>query len=760
MDPVQNILETHYGIINSECTRLDGESNISYLVRSGDKQWILKKYGNAETDIDFLETQNRILRALSKDKPDAFPNPVPNLRGKNITSVEEGRTGSCYKLLTFVKGTLWSQASAGPELAHSLGQFLARMDLVLQGLENGSLKSRHTPWDLKQFLTNETLIQYLRDPAQKKTVSYFFMMYKNHVLPALPGLRQSIIHSDGNDRNILVKEKEVAGLIDFDDMVHSHLINETAIALPYLMFGEKDPMSRAEQFINGYHRVLPYEEQEIDILYYLVAARMCTTLCRAAYALHTDPGNDYLQVSAPPAWDLLQHWITLNPWDVTNRFRTAASMAPKPADSISGDLDKRRKHISTALSVSYTKPIKMIGAVFQYMYGHDGLAYLDAQNNIPHVGHCHPEIVAAGSRQMTLLNTNTRYIYDELNNYAGNLLHTFPESLSKVFFVNSGSAATDLALRLAFTHTGHPNIMILEHGYHGNTRRGIDVSHYKFGGKGGQGQAGYILKAPIPDTYKGPYTVNDGTAGKQYAHAAKQFMDNASGGTAAFIAEPVVGCGGQVPLARGYLKKVYSYIRDQGGVCISDEVQVGFGRLGDWFWGFESQDAVPDIVILGKPMGNGHPMAAVVTTNEIATSFDNGMEFFSSFGGNPVSCAIGDAVLNVLGSENLQGNAKQVGTYMIELFMDLQKSQKFIGDVRGSGLFIGVELVKDTNTKTPYSELAGFIKNELRNRRILIGTDGPFDNVLKIKPPMCFSAGNAERLVAETGAILDLYKPQ
>jgi 4-aminobutyrate aminotransferase-like enzyme len=398
----------------------------------------------------------------------------------------------------------------------------------------------------------------------------------------------------------------------------------------------------------------------------------------------------------------------------------------------------------------------MSGATFQYMYDSYGNTFLDAYNNIPHVGHQHPRVVEAGQRQMAKLNTNTRYLYDQLAAYAEKLLSKFPVPLNKVFFVNSGSAASDLAIRMAQTFSGKQNIAVMEHGYHGHTRLGVDISHYKFGGKGGGGQKEFIYKAALTDTFRGEF--KDKNAGKKYASQFSNSLKIAEGQIAAFIAEPIVGCGGQVPLAPGYLKEVYPMIRKQGGVCISDEVQTGFGRIGTHFWGFEAQEVVPDIVVLGKPMGNGHPIGAVVTTDEIAEAFDNGMEFFSSFGGNPVSCAIGMAVLDVLEEEKLQQNASETGSYFMKLLMNLQKEFQVVGDVRGSGLFLGVEFVNDPVTLEPNTELAQIVKNKLRDSFILVSTDGPYDNVIKMKPPMCFNNDNALDVCATLKEVLDSYK--
>jgi 4-aminobutyrate aminotransferase-like enzyme len=397
----------------------------------------------------------------------------------------------------------------------------------------------------------------------------------------------------------------------------------------------------------------------------------------------------------------------------------------------------------------------MVKAAFQYMYDASGKTYLDARNNIPHVGHCHPKVVQAGQQQMALLNTNTRYLYDQLNDYAEQLLAKFPEPLNKVFFVNSGSAASDLAIRLAYTHTNQRDVMVVEHGYHGNTKTDIDISPYKFEGKGGEGPASYILKVPIPDTFRGPYRDNEGKAGKLYAHEAIRLLNKNDRKVAAFICEPVIGCGGQIPLPKGYSKEVYSAIRSQGGVCISDEVQTGFGRLGEHFWGFQMQDVVPDIVILGKSMGNGHPLAAVVTSSEVARSFENGMEFFSSYGGNPVSCAIGRAVLEVIEEEELQRNALETGNCFKKRLSMLAENCPEMGDVRGLGLFLGIEFVKDQDTLEPYTRLAKHVENQLRENGILVGTDGPYENVIKIKPPMCFSKSNMQQLVDELETIIN-----
>jgi 4-aminobutyrate aminotransferase-like enzyme len=399
----------------------------------------------------------------------------------------------------------------------------------------------------------------------------------------------------------------------------------------------------------------------------------------------------------------------------------------------------------------------MMKAAFQYMYDDKGNTYLDCVNNICHVGHCHPRVVEAGQRQMANLNTNTRYLYDSLNEYAENLCATFPDELKKIFFVNSGSAATDLALRLARKHTRQDQVIVVDHAYHGNVTSAIEVSPYKFDGRGGDGCVATTHKVAIPDTYRGNFRETDENPGQKYAEEVDRVLKNIhqkGENVAAFICESIIGCGGQIMLPEGYLEEVYQKVRKHGGVCIADEVQVGFGRVGSSFWGFEMQHVIPDIVILGKPMGNGHPLAAVVTTEQIARSFEDGMEFFSSFGGNPVSCAIGQAVLDVIHQEKLQHNAMIIGDKLIAGLHDLKSKNPIIGDIRGSGLFLGIEFVLDPMTREPAPQATKTIVEEMKKRKILLSTDGPFHNVIKFKPPMVFSPENADHFLTNLESVL------
>ena len=413
-------------------------------------------------------------------------------------------------------------------------------------------------------------------------------------------------------------------------------------------------------------------------------------------------------------------------------------------------LETRRKHIGPSLSIAYRAPLNVVKGWKQYLYDDEGRSYLDAVNNVTHVGHCHPRVVRAAQQQMVVLNTNTRYLHENIARFAERLCATMPDPLRVCFFVCSGSEANELALRLAKAHTKATDVICVEGAYHGNTTSLIDISPYKFDGPGGSGAPPHVHKVMMPDTYRGPYKADDLEAGPKYArHVAKavEHIQNSGKRLSAFICESALGCGGQIILPDGYLREAYRAVREAGGVCIADEVQTGLGRVGTHFWAFETQDVIPDIVTIGKPLGNGHPLAAVVTTPEIAASFNNGMEYFNSFGGNPISCAVGLAVLDVIEDEKLQENALKVGAYLKAGLEGLRSRHPLIGDVRGMGLFMGVELVLDQETRMPAVKQAAFLVERMKERGVLISTDGPMHNVLKIKPPMVFSEANADDLI-------------
>ncbi len=466
-----------------------------------------------------------------------------------------------------------------------------------------------------------------------------------------------------------------------------------------------------------------------------------------------DLGTDFPGVGRPSQREI---WLSLCP-DPARLLGIPRESEPPAAPTKAETLAARRERLAGNLSIAYRDPVKIVRGSAQYLFDENGRRFIDAYNNVPHVGHAHPRVLRAACDQLSVLNTNTRYLHDAVNEFAARIVQTLPAPLGVCYFVNSGSEANELALRLARAHTRQRDTIVLDAAYHGNSTTLIDISPYKHAGAGGAGAPEWVHTVPIPDVYRGVHRADDSRAGEHYAAYVEQVVRDLAAhgiGLAAYIAESLPSVGGQIVFPRGYLAAVYRHVRGAGGVCIADEVQTGYGRIGTHFWGFESQDVVPDIVVLGKPIGNGYPIGAVITTPEIAASFDNGMEFFSTFGGSTVASAVGLAVLDVVQEERLQAHALEVGERMLAALRPMTERYSIVGDVRGSGLFLGVELVRDRTTLEPAAEEASFVANRMREEGILLGTDGPYHNVVKIRPPMPFSHDDADILVATLDRIL------
>jgi 4-aminobutyrate aminotransferase-like enzyme/Ser/Thr protein kinase RdoA (MazF antagonist) len=420
-------------------------------------------------------------------------------------------------------------------------------------------------------------------------------------------------------------------------------------------------------------------------------------------------------------------------------------------------LERRQRLTVTNLTLSYHRPFMPSRGWQHYLYDHEGRRYIDAYNNVPHVGHCHPAVFDAVANQMRLLTTNSRYLHENMLAFAEAITARLPDPLSVCFFVNSASEANELSLRLSRAATGQRGMAVMNHGYHGMTTGAIDISPYKFNHPRGIGKSDWVHIAPQPDLYRGGFEYGDAAAISNFVKETEAVIASAANsphGFAAYISECVPSVGGQIVLPDGFLKEVYKHVRAHGGLCIADDVQTALGRMGTYFWGFEYQDVVPDILVLGKPLGNGQPLGAVVTTREIADKFANGPEYFSTFGGSTASCAAGLAVLNVIADEGLQAHALHMGKQLLAGLHDLKSRHHCIGDIRGSGLFLGLELVLDRESRAPATAIASYVKNRLYDRRFLIGTEGPHDNILKIRPPMTFDSAAATAIIETLDTIL------
>jgi 4-aminobutyrate aminotransferase-like enzyme/Ser/Thr protein kinase RdoA (MazF antagonist) len=722
-----------YGL-TAEAEALPSERDQNFLLRDPAGARFVLKIANSAESREILDLQNRAMQHLAAAVTALqFPSVVRDRTGAEIAS-----TGNhAVRLLTWVDGV--PMATVQPhsaELLASLGRALGEIDAALATFEHPAQYRDRFYWDLAHA-DHATHHLHLLSPAQGDLVMPFFTTWKELDWKRL---RHSVIHNDANDYNVLVDPTgcRVVAIVDYGDMLQSALVCDLAVALAYAMLDKPEPIAAAALVVAGYHRVNRLNEAEIEALFPLAAARLAMSVCYAAWQAREAPQNAYLNISNRPAWALLERLAKLPAgWPAEVFFH-----AVKPAPDLLG---ARACHLGPSLSVSYNRPLHILRGWRQHLYDASGRAYLDCVNNVAHVGHCHPRVVAAAQRQEALFNSNTRYLDERLVEYIERLAATLPEALSVVYLVCSGSEANELALRLARTHTGRNGAIVVDTAYHGNTNALIDLSPYKFDGPGGRGRPAHVQVLPMPDPFRHP--------GADHAQAIARAVGD-SPDLAVFFCESALSCGGQIILPPGYLREAYRAVRAAGGVCVADEVQTGFGRAGSHFWMFETQEVIPDIVTMGKPIGNGHPMGAVATTREIAASFANGMEYFNTFGGNPVSCAIGLAVLDVIRDEGLQENAREIGACLLSGLGGLAARHPKVAGVRGHGLFLGFELVRDPETLEPAGEEAGVLVNRMKEAGVLLSTDGPYHHVIKIKPPMIFSRADAGLLLERLDAML------
>jgi 4-aminobutyrate aminotransferase-like enzyme/Ser/Thr protein kinase RdoA (MazF antagonist) len=680
--------------IHAPAEPLPSERDQNFRIGDG---YVLK-IANAGESREFLELQSAVVGLLAASATGlAWP--------RVIGTAESG--GHLVRLFTWLPGRPMAEtAPYSPDLLHSLGHALAAMDRALACFDHPAAH-RIFHWDLRQAEQARSWLSLL-PPRGQTLVAPIFDRWSRVDWSALPA---SVIHGDANDYNILVEDGRVTSILDFGDMVWSATVCNLAVALAYAMLDQQDPIAAAAHVVAGYRELRPLSDPELDALYTLAETRLAMSVCYCEWQRREAPDNEYLNVSNRPAWTLIERLALLPEGYADEVFRRAGA----PDEDL---LARRRARLGPSLSISYREPLHIIRGWRQHLYDAGGRAYLDCVNNVAHVGHSHPRVVRAAAEQMARLNTNTRYLDRNLVEYIEHLTATLPPPLSVVYLVCSGSEANELALRLARAHTGSSATLVVDTAYHGNTNALIDISPYKFNGPGGRGCPPYVTVLPLPG--RGTWTGGETRP--------------------AFICESALSCAGQVILPPGYLRDLYVRVHTAGGVCIADEVQTGFGRAGSHFWMFETQGVVPDIVTLGKPIGNGHPMGAVITTPEIAASFNNGMEYFNTFGGNPVSCAVGLAVLDVLRDERLQENALDAGAHLTTGLRELAGRHDIITDVRGLGLFLGFELRREREA----TELV----NRMKDRGVLLSTDGPLHNVIKIKPPLVFSRADADQVLA------------
>lgn len=712
-----------------------------------------------------LGLEARVLRRLAQKLPGMGPELLPTSSGKDWVEVP-GQDGRVHlaRMMTWVPGPLLADLPGrNMDTWCSLGELLGRVDRCLAELPRKPGEGQHS-WCMEATDQLAQVLHLEPDPPMRRLFERALLLYGGCVRQVIGDLPQQLLFYDANEFNLTGQVEPgvtgasdramVTGLFDLGDVAVSARVTEIGIAVAYAtQLSDEDPLHVALSLVRGYHRVFPLELEELNLVIPCAAARLTMSLIHGRAAREADPHNAHLSQHTGDGAQTLAALLEISPEHARQYLGEGLGLLPKgpshePAD-LAALLVSRKAVLNPGLSLSYDESLVILRGAGSYLFDDTGRPYLDCVNNVCHVGHCHPRVVTALATQAAQLNTNSRYLHPGRLAYAQRLAGLFPDPLEVVQLVNSGSEATELALRMARAKRGAQHFLVLGGGYHGNSAGAMGVSPYKFNAPGGGGCPNWVHELSCPDPYGGLHRGPD--SAEAYADEVEQAcLDvEASGGrVAALLAEPLIGCGGQVVPPRGWLSRAAAIVRKHGGLCIVDEVQVGFGRVGNDWWAFEQEDFVPDLVTLGKPMGNGHPMGAVIATRTVADAFGDGPEYFNTFGGNPVSCAVGMAVLDVIEEEGLIDQAARVGAHLVRGLGKLAQEFSVMGDVRGRGLYLGVAFVRDGESREGDPERLARVVQIAKEAGVLLSIDGPGHDVLKIKPPLVFSTEDADLVLA------------
>ncbi len=714
------------------------------------QRYVLKVLGSSS---DATDCQVRVLRHLAEQDPTlCVPRIHATLQGEDLGSVTQHGTSYSTCLMGYLDGQPFGESRLlgdltparprGPTLVRSVGSQLARLDRALRGFFHPALAQR-IAWDVRRLPELAVFAPLLGSTDVRRCVDAVVGEMQGRST-LLNGLRSQAIHGDCHGANILVAPDgaEVCGILDFGDMLHAPLILDIAVAMAEL----PDPLSGLDELsllLDGYAGVQPLEAADIDVLHDLICARHAVTLLVHAWRRRHDvPGARVLDQSAADAGVALDSLLTRGRHELTTAWHRIAGTADV-SHPVSIDLARRHRLLGAGAELFYDQPLHLVRGEGVWLYDANDRAYLDVYNNVAHVGHCHPSVVRAIQRQTALLATHTRYLHEGILAYAERLAARCPSHLDTCIFVNSGSEANEVAWRLAQFASGHRGALVLEHAYHGITDAVAAMTPV----------AGAALDPRVATLALPPAQLSVGAAMADAAVAesivdverAMRALDSRGLGTAAFFVDTALTSSGILDPPPAWIAALAERVRAAGGLMVADEVQYGFGRSGSHFWGFERRGFVPDLVTVGKPIGNGYPMGAVIANRSLVEAFQARYGFFSTFGGNAVAAAAGLAVLEVLDRERLVANADITGAYLRRKLSHLAAKAAWLGRVRGAGLLLGLEV---TGASPPENKSrTKRLINAVARRGVLIGYEGPHANLLKLRPPMPFSQEHADLLI-------------
>ena len=757
-DEAIQLAADHYGL-DGDWQLLTGERDLNYRVKTTDGAFVFK-IANEGDDEDIVGLQVEALRHIASRDPDLpVPRVFPDKDGTYFRRISgSSGTSNIIRLMSFLPGV----PAQGDEITHKTfretGRFMGRLNVALSSFyHHGARKNVH-PWDVSNCLHFQSLSDCIKEADGRAAVNSVFDRFRTSVKPRLDATRHQIIHHDAHTGNVLIdplNPESVAGLIDFGDMLYGSLVADLAVAVDVSLARFPDLQQVMNNVALGFDSAFALQEDEIDLVFDVVAMRAALTAVIAASWIEQDPDGPQYIASYAPYLDAVEKLLSIGHEKGTRelrrtcRFPTYCPSTPDEAsDQLFEDelLGKRHRFMGEKTTHFYKRPMHFERASGAYLYSTDGHKYLDCYNNVVQVGHCNPHVVRAISRQAAALNTNTRYLYSNVLEYAERLTSKLAPHLDACIFVNSGTEANDIAWQMAKIVTGNDGGLLMEDAYHGITEPIREFSP----GHPDVPLPSHLQGLIVPDMYRGPFREDTPDAAVRYAEDAdRAIADLEKDGhkVAAFMIDSALCSSGVPEVPDGYMRKIEKRIRAAGGLMICDEVQSGFGRMGQW-WGHEFHGVTADIVTMGKPVGNGHPLGVIVTTNEILNHFIDETRLFSTFGGNTVACAAGNAVIDVIERDELIENGREVGDYLRDSLRELANTQSLIGNVRGAGMLAGLEFVTDRDARTPATEETRALLELMRQRHVLVGKEGRYGNILKLRPPLVFQREHVDQFVS------------
>jgi 4-aminobutyrate aminotransferase-like enzyme/Ser/Thr protein kinase RdoA (MazF antagonist) len=728
---------------------LESERDLNFLLTQANGARAVVKIANRQEPVEVIFLQTSALEHVQVTDP-ALPVPrlVKTRNGECMSSILDGAGNRHWvHVLSWLEGDVIGARPLTALQRCEVGALTARLGRSLRGFFHSAARDRELLWDNRHAPRLIEFLPLLTDEGAREMARRILEHFRDDILPALACLRAQVIHGDVHPYNVLLGNGDISGVIDFGDLVHGGLVQDLANATADFMELAHDAEKTAFEIIRGYHSVTRLEEAELDVLPEMIEVRLLQTLLinRIREDNNTTP-DSYLAYFGTRCLPLLRYLQGKERKSFLATLRRAAALSEpivawQPLDTL---MKRRALHLGKSLYHFYDPPLHLVRGEGVWLHDAAGKRFLDCYNNVAHVGHCHPYVTEAIVRQARTLNTNTRYVTEAAVEYAARLAETTSPDLTAVVHVNSGSEANDVAWRMAKAWTGRSGCLIMEFAYHGITDA---TDAFSPSNSPGRLLPPHVATIPPPDVYRGRYRIGQPELAARYADladAAIRSLQESGFGVAALIVDSAFMTNGMLEPIPGYLAALCAKVRAAGGSIIADEVQSGFGRMGRAMWGYQHHGIVPDFITIGKPAGNGHPIGAVVTRPGILEGFTAGSQFFSTFGGNNVSCVAGIAVLDVIRDEQLIENAGSTGDFLKARLKNLMAQHDIIGDVRGSGLALGVELVTDRRTLAPAREETSRALNLVRDEGVLIGSEGQLGNILKIRPPMILQPEQAE----------------